>query len=143
MRPLSLDLRRRIMAAIDDGEPVAKVAVRFQVARQTVYDLIRARSQGALEPKRHPGNPTPKKLLPEAVDALRDWLGEKNDLTLKQLQARLLRELEITVSKTSIWTRLKKWNLTWKKNGTCRRTATPRRQSTTGSLARIAPDDPH
>lgn len=124
MRPLSLDLRLRIVAAVDEGESVSRVASRYRVARQTIYDLLRAHEQGNLAPTRHPGNPTPKKLDAPAIAALRRWLKEKNDLTLKQMQARLLKECRVTVSRKSIWRRLKALNLAWKKNGSRRRTTT-------------------
>jgi transposase len=115
MRPLSLDLRLRITGAVDDKETISGVAARYRVSRQTVYDLLRARSLGALKPRRHPGNPTPKKMRPETIEAIRRWLREKNDLTLKQLQLRLQQEYQITVSQKAIWMRLKALKLTWKK----------------------------
>lgn len=118
MRPLSLDLRSRIVAAIDDGETVSDVAARYRVSRQTVYTLRRAQANGTLAPKKHPGNPTPRKLDADAIAALRSWLAEKNDMTLKQIQERMKSECHVTVSRKSIWKRMQALNLTCKKNDT-------------------------
>ena len=123
MLPFSMDLRSRIVAAVGEGEPAAKVALRYQVSLQTVYNYLNAHAQGKLAPAPHPGNPTPKKLDAPAIAALRRWLEEKNDLTLRQMQARLQKEFRVAVSLKSIWRRLKTLKLTWKKNGPRSRTA--------------------
>ena len=120
MRPLSFDLRSRIVASVNEGHAVCVVAIRYRVARQTVYNLLRAHAQGMLAPAKHPGNPNPRKLDAKAIAALRQWLAEKNDLTLKQMQERLRQECQVTVSLKSIWNRLRALKLTWKKNSTRR-----------------------
>ena len=56
MNALSLDLRRRIAAAVDGGLSQSEAARRFAVSRMTVVRLIaRRRDTGTLEAKPRPG----------------------------------------------------------------------------------------
>ena len=58
MQALSLDLRRRIVAAVDGGLSHSEVARRFAVSRASVIRLMaRRREAGTLEAKHHPGAP--------------------------------------------------------------------------------------
>lgn len=142
MRPLSLDIRSRIVAAVDDGETVNDVAELYRVSRQTVYTLRKAHANGTLAPKKHPGNPTPRKLTPDVIAALRGWLEEKNDMTLKQIRERIKEEFLVTVSQKSIWTRMQALKMTWKKNGARSRTTARRRKAGQGSMASVGPIHP-
>jgi putative transposase len=119
MKPLSIDLRRRILTSVAAGESQTSVAKRYQVSRRSVYSLLQRVKEDDVEPAQHPGNPTPKKLAPPALELLRKWLQEKSDLTLKKIQRRLRDELGIHVSQTAIWKRMRAMKLTWKKNGSC------------------------
>ncbi len=67
MKAYSLDLRQRIIAAIDTGLPHQQVAERFGVSRATVTRLVRLRRQtGMLAPRPRPGRPSQ---LGAALDA--------------------------------------------------------------------------
>lgn len=119
MKPLSLDLRERILSSVSAGESQTSVAKRYQVSRRTVYSLVRLAKTGDIKPAPHPGNPTPKKLAAPALEQLQRWLQEKNDLTLAMLQRRFRDELGIQVSQTAIWKRMRAMRFTWKKNSSC------------------------
>jgi putative transposase len=119
MKPLSVDLRHRILASVAAGESQTSVAKRYQVSRRTVYGLVQLAKVGDVEPAPHPGNPTAKKLTPFALELLQNWLQAKSDLTLKKIQRRFRDELGIYVSQTAIWKRMRAMKLTWKKNGSC------------------------
>ena len=58
---LSLDLRRRIIDAYDNGEGTqARLARRFKVGKATVERLVRLRREtGSVEPRPHGGGTGP------------------------------------------------------------------------------------
>jgi transposase len=67
MKAYSRDLRERILAAADAGEPHHRLAARFQVSRATVTRLVRLRREtGGLGPRPRPGQPA---RLGAALDA--------------------------------------------------------------------------
>jgi putative transposase len=56
MRPLSPDLRERIVAALEAGQNRAHIAARFEVSESSVYRLQRLwKTQGDLAPQKQPG----------------------------------------------------------------------------------------
>lgn len=89
MKPLSLDLRRRIVAAYerDDGTQ-AQLAQRFEVGQATVERLVRLkRETGRLTPKPHAGGTDPQ--ITEADRAsLEEALEREPDLRQQDLADR-------------------------------------------------------
>jgi transposase len=83
MKAYSPDLRERILAAVDAGEPHHRIATRFQVSRATVTRLVRLRRQtGGLAPRPRPGQPA---RLGAALDAgLLPQLRARPDATLAE-----------------------------------------------------------
>ena len=74
MRAYSIDLREKLLAAIDDGMPREQAAVVFGISVPTIERYVRLRREtGGLAPRRadRPG--------PDAVkgDALRGWLPSR------------------------------------------------------------------
>lgn len=134
MKPYSIDLRQRIVDAVKAGESRTSVARRFKVGYQTVRNYLKLDAHGSLEPRKTQTRAS-RKFTPVALKALKAWLEEKNDLTLKQLQRRLLEQFQIQISLPSIWDRLVAMNLTWKKNDTRRRTGAPGRTGASGKMA--------
>ena len=131
MKPYSLDLRQRVVNAMKAGASQAETARRFEISHTSVQNFLKLDASGSLEPKKKKPR-RGKKFTPAALDALKAWLKEKNDLTLKQIQQRLTAQFQIDVSQPAIWGRLTAMNLSWKKNDPCRRAGTPRRQGATG-----------
>jgi len=116
MKPLSMDLRQRIVDAVAAGETRSSVARRFRVCHQTVCNLLAYLSErGTLEPLKT-GSTNNKKFNETSLAALRSWVEEKNDLTLEKLQKRLQEKFDIDVSQVAIWKQLTAMQLTWKKN---------------------------
>jgi len=62
MRPYSIDLRERIVAAIDRGEhSLRQIAHLFSVNLSFLVRLLqRRRATGSVQPKPHRGGPPPK-----------------------------------------------------------------------------------
>jgi len=84
---LSLDLRTRVVAAVDAGGSVRTTAARFGVAARTVQNLLRLRREtGGLAPRPHGGgHPGPPRSLDVRLGRL---LGRESGLSLAELSAR-------------------------------------------------------
>jgi transposase len=90
MRPYSMDLRERIVAAIDRGEhSLRQIAHLFSVHLSFLVRLLqRRRATGSVQPKPHGGGPPPQ-LDAAAVQRLLALVREQPDATLRELRDRL------------------------------------------------------
>jgi len=111
MRPYSLDLRRRVAAAVDCRQGTWRtIAARFQVSLSFVARLVRHRRQtGTLAPKPHGGGQPPA-LRPADRERLRRLVAEQPDATLDELR----QHLGIPCSRTAVWRALRRLRLTRK-----------------------------
>src|SRR5262245_14190037 len=89
MRPYSIDLRQRIVAAIDRGEhSLRQIAHFFSVDLSFLVRLLqRRRATGSVQPKPHAGGATPK-LDAAAVQRLLALVRKQPDATLTELRDR-------------------------------------------------------
>lgn len=89
VKPLSTDLRRRIIEAHENREGTqTQIAKRFKVSRKTVYNVLRRwQEEDSLEPRPHGGGRSPS-VTPEQEEKLRSALEEQPDLTLEELRQR-------------------------------------------------------
>jgi putative transposase len=112
-RPLSLDLRERIVAAVEGGLSRRAAAERFQVSESCAIKLLqRWKRTGSAAPGRIGGR---KRFALEPHEALvRELVAAHPDATLDELAARLADEA-IEVGRTSIFRFLKALGLTHKK----------------------------
>lgn len=116
--PLSLDLRRRVLAAVLAGDGTqADIARRFAVARTTVEDWVRRyRQTGSVAPavQRH----GPPRLLSADDDAriARYLDGDDNDLTLTEIADRFADETGRRLSQTTVFRSLARSERTLKKS---------------------------
>jgi transposase len=56
MRAYHLDLRQRVVAAVEDGTPITTVATQFRLHRSTIYRYLAQRQErGTLVPRTSPG----------------------------------------------------------------------------------------
>jgi transposase len=103
MRAYSLDLRTRIVEAVDKQVGTqGDIAVLFGVSRSTVKKLLRQRREtGTLTPKPHGGGNRPK--VNEAQrGAVRAYLqGEQNDATVEEVQQYMSGKLRVQVSRAT------------------------------------------
>lgn len=107
----SMDLRKRVIEAREEGQTTAQLAERFKVSPSFVEKLQqRLRESGTLEAKPHGGGRQPK-LSPDQDERLRALLAEKPDTTLAELR----QKLGIKVHLSSLWYRLQRLGLTFKK----------------------------
>jgi transposase len=112
MRPLSIDLRLRIVAAVQTGEhSIAELAELFAVNLSTIVRLLqRFRKTGSVQPKPHGGGTVPK-LDARATARLLQLVREKPDATLAELRT----QLGVACSIVTIFRALKKNQITRKK----------------------------
>src|SRR5450759_5409384 len=89
MRPYSLDLRERIVAAVDQNEgSIRWIASVFRVSTSFIVRLLqRRRATGTLAPEPHRGGPSPA-LGPADLERLAALVREQRDATLEQLKQR-------------------------------------------------------
>jgi transposase len=94
---LSMDLRVRVLAAIDQGLSCRAAAVRFGIAPSTAIQWSRQRRvTGNVAPKPQGGDMRSRRVEERAGDILSIWEARK-DITLEELRAELA-EIGLTVS---------------------------------------------
>jgi transposase len=113
--PISMDLRRRIVRAVEGGSSSRGAARRFAVSPSTAIKLMqRVRATGSPAPARYGGHRRPV-LEPHETD-LR-WLVEATpDITLAELQSELQRRLGVRAGLSTIHNALRRIGLRHKKS---------------------------
>jgi len=113
MRPTSLDLRKRVVAARqEDGQSMGEISARFKIPKGTVQNILeRYRDEGTIEPK--PQNAGRKSAFSdEALCKLAQDVERHPDATLSELRDRC----EVKVSLVAFHRALKKLGFTRKKS---------------------------
>jgi transposase len=120
MRPLSEDLRRRIIEARQAGAGSVEVSERFRVSRQTVARLFgQFERTGVWAPKQIGGYRRSR--LAAHGRTIDRWISRKADISLVELRERCLTELGITIGVNALWHQLRRMGLSSKKNDARRR----------------------
>ena len=98
-QPLSMDLRSRLLAAIDDGTSCRSAAVRFGVAPSTAIRwLAQRRDTGSFAPKPQGGDMRSRRVEERRADILAVWEAQK-DISLEELRQALIEVgLHVSVS---------------------------------------------
>ena len=113
-RPLSTDLRKRVVAAILDGESCRSVASRFGVAVSSVVKWSqRYRATGSVVPGRMGGHR--RRLLEPHRAFIMEQIGRTPHLTLHRLKDELAAR-GVHVSHNAVWLFLRREGLRFKKN---------------------------
>lgn len=127
VRPLSLDIRKRMAKAVGTGMSCNSVAKRFDVAASTVIKLMQhAKATGSLEPMKMGGYRRHKLCAHDAV--VRELVGATPDATLDELVVDLGKR-RIKTSRSGLDRYLGHIGLSFKKNSARIRTGQARRQS--------------
>lgn len=136
-RPISLDLRERIVAAYDAKEGTREeVAKRFKVSLGMVKKLLAQRGRTGDLGARYRYCGRKAKLMPEHGEQLKALVARESDLTLAEIKQRL--ELKCTVA--AIHWVLTKMGLTYKKRRSMRPSRTARispRRGGDGGAAKV------
>jgi transposase len=121
MQTYSTDLRERVVAARAQGQSAAETARLFKISKRSVERYCKLQeSTGSLRPKQRGGYRRSR--LEKHDQTLRRWIQEQPDLTLAELQQRLVRKLKISLGITALWHRLEQLGLSYKKNAARRGT---------------------
>ena len=113
-RPLSNDLRERVVAAVMNGASSRTVAARFGVAVSSVVKWSqRHRTTGSVQPGKMGGHR--KRLLEPHRAFIIERLNQNAHLTLHGLKSELSAR-GITVSHNTIWEFIRREGLRFKKN---------------------------
>jgi transposase len=112
MRPYSIDVRQRVLAAVEAGEhSLRELAELFSLHLSTIVRLLqRFRSTGSVQPKPHGGGARPK-LDAEGTARLLALVRQQPDATLAELRDRLGVDCNIV----TIFRTLKRMGITRKK----------------------------
>ncbi|HEY4301466.1 MAG TPA: transposase [Candidatus Didemnitutus sp.] len=120
MRPLSEDLRRRIIEAKQAGEGTGEVGLRFKVSRKSVARLWKQYSIcGHLRPKQIGGYRRSR--LARHAQTLKRWIRQQADLILAEMRQRCLEQLGVQIGQTALWHQLDRLGLSYRKNDARRR----------------------
>jgi len=120
VKPITNENRKLIVAARERGEKPDVIAVWFNVAASTVYNILALyKKTNNITPKPFLGRPG--RLTTEDLERIRATVQEKNDITLEEL----IDELDLPIKKTRLSEILNGMNLPFKK----------RRSTQTGNYA--------
>lgn len=114
--PLSADLRRRILAALDAGEGSQRqIAQRFRVGRATVERLVRrVRETGSIDPKPHGGGQRPR-LVETDREQILAWLEADPDLRQEDIAERF-EQMKRPMSQQAVSRGLRRLGITRKRH---------------------------
>ena len=112
--PLSQDLRRRLVVAVEEGSSIRKAAGRYSVSVSAAIKLMRrVRETGSLKPAQVGGYRRP---ILEPHEALLRELADGKDLTLAEIQAELARHVGLAPDLSTIHHHLRRLGLRRKKS---------------------------
>ena len=135
-RPYSLDLRERVVGAVEQGQSCRTVAALFDVSVSSVVKWCqRARESGS--PSAKPmGSRLKRKLLGERAWIL-NRLSEEPDITLRALVAEL-QARDVEASYGSLWRLLRDEGISFKKKPARKRAGPPGRGPQTRSVEEVS-----
>ena len=137
-RPLSNDLRERLIKAVAGGATCRAAAVRFGIAPSTAVKLVRRwRDTGTSTPRPQGGDTRSERIEVHADDIL-GLIAKRIDITLVEIAAHLEQTHGERFAPSTIWRFLDRHAQTYKKNRTRQRAGTPGRGRAKTGLARRA-----
>lgn len=122
-RPLSTDLRRRLISAVEDGQSRRAAARRFGVAASTAIKWMdQWRREGRLGSKPLGGDRHSHRMEAHA-DEILTLVAETPDITLAEIAEHLEATHGLRVAQSTVWRLLDRHGQTFKKNRARKRTA--------------------
>ena len=127
VRPISEDLRSRVIAAVEGGLSRRSAAVHFGVAAASAVRWVREfRESGATRAKPQGGDKRSQRI--EAYrDTILATIEGQDDITLVELAEFLRAEHAVVFAPSTIWRFLDRHSMTLKKNGARQRAGSARR----------------
>ena len=137
-KPLSNDLRSRLVAAVAGGMSCRAAAARFGVAASTAVKWVRRwRDTGSVAPRPQGGDKRSGRIEVHASEIL-GLIGAKVDMTLAEIAEHLARTHGERFAQSTVWRLLDRHDQTFKKNRTRQRAGAPGRGARQTGLARRA-----
>lgn len=122
-KPLSIDLRERLISAVEDGMSRRSAAERFGVAASTAIKWVnRWRQVGHVRPRLQGGDKRSHRIEAHAGEILA-LVEATPDITLGEIAAHLDETHGLKVAPSTVWRLLDRRGLTFKKNRARQRTA--------------------
>jgi transposase len=113
-RPYSMDLRERVIAAVEGGMSTHQAAARFSIGVATAGAWARLkRSTGAVSPAKQ-GKPKGS-VLDAHADFIFALIDKAPDITLEEIAERLAQDRAVKVVSTAVWKFLDRHDMTHKK----------------------------
>jgi transposase len=115
-RPLSNDIRERLVSAVDGGLSRRSAARRFGVAASTAIKWVdRWRRTGDVGPRPQGGDHRSHRIEAQSQEILA-LVDEMADVTLAEIAAHLDETHGLTVAQSTVWRLLDRHGMTFKKN---------------------------
>jgi transposase len=126
-KPYGDDLRQKFLSAYDQGDiSLQKLAALFHVSLGWAKKVSAARNRGG-QAERVPYRPGRKpRAGAQAQQQVKAWFVQQPDLTLAEVQAKLLSQAGVSLSLPQVWHLLKKLKLRLKKSRSTPPSAIPR-----------------
>ena len=122
-RTLSIDLRERVISAVNKGLSRRAAAERFGIAPSTAIRWVQGwQETGRPDPKPRGGDRHSHRIETHA-DELIELVEDTPDITLAELAEHLLARHGLRVASSTVWRCLDRHGFTFKKNGARQRTA--------------------
>jgi len=107
----SMDIRRRVVSALERGESAASIACRLEIGQRTVYDLRQRHAAGRLAPdKTGPQGPT--KLTEADHQTLVRAVAQRPGITLRELASLM----SVPVAESTVCRALRRLKVSFKKS---------------------------
>lgn len=114
-KPLSEDLRTRVVQAVEGGMSRRAAAERFGISAASAVRFVKEwRQSGATKAKRQGGDQRSQR-IEEHHEAIMSAIEAKPDMTLVELSEMLKSEREASFAPSSIWRFLDRHSVTFKK----------------------------
>lgn len=127
-RPLSNDLRERLIAAVEVGMSCREAAEQFGVAPSSAVKIVGSwRKTGNFEPRPQGGDRRSGRLEAFAVEII-GWIRVEVDMTLAEIAERLTERHGEMFSQSAIWRLLARHDETYKKKLVRQRAEASRRR---------------
>ncbi len=124
-KPLSIDIRERVISAVDGGMSRRSAATRFGIAASTAIKWVAQwRRTGHVRPRPQGGNKRSQPIEAHAGEIL-TLVKQTPDITLGEIAGHLDAAHGLKVAQSTVWRLLDRRDMTFKKNRARQRATAP------------------